>query len=186
MSLDRIEVKIPTPDGQPRVVALRPPTDDEWLAHHRARKITLDRTGSIEQGSLSIDHDLVKLLILDGSAEVDEYEAALIVKTISRSDVDSLECEAGKFTIRVTVGGVASEHTLKIPTAKQLMQYQRLTSVQDAGRGRTRVSVDLQGAVAMYQALADAPPESSILAKFQAISAAMGEFQRLMSGEENF
>ena len=184
MEIEKIELKIPTSDGSDKSIIIRVPDDEDWKKFYRERRIVLDRSGSLEKGNLSIEKEFISSLVESG--DFDEYEAAMLVKTLTKSEVISLEREGGIFNLRIVVSGIQSDHKLKIPTAKQLFKYQSLTVPQDIGRGRTRVIVNLPGAAEMYDQLAVDSAPCSILAKFQAISAVMSEFQDMIGGSENF
>jgi hypothetical protein len=116
--------------GEKRCV-VRFPTDREWCEHTRAqmtiRKILgRGRSVSDTSGSEQADAELFAAIHDDAAVEFDAIEAGGVLAKLQRADVDDVEREADSFRIRLKVmGGILTEHVLRMPTQKEIHDYNR-------------------------------------------------------------
>jgi hypothetical protein len=153
-----IEFVIPGEAGE-KIARLRFPTDQEWASRSMRKKIIQRNVGrgttQIEQIDYSnVDLEIFNLLKQEDSAEVDAYEAQMILDKISYAEVIEFETGAGEYIITLATAVGDTTHKLRIPSAKEIMQYRRgFARVSDLPHGKQQISINLEAVTPLYDAL---------------------------------
>ena len=125
----QISIKLNTPEGA-KTVTVRFPTDEEWTERQRRRKIIIKQLGrgiseTVLPGSEEADAELLAKLRVGDGPEIDGFEATRILEQLSQADVDDALQEAGAFRVLVRVPGGLTAHVLRMPSAKDVIEYPR-------------------------------------------------------------
>ncbi len=144
-----------------KVVNLRFPTDEEWIERQRKRKIIIKNLGrgmseTIVPASEDADAELLaKLRGGDDGAEVDGFEATRILEQLSQADVDDVTPEeGGAFRVTLRVPGGMTAHVMKMPSAKDVIQYRRaFARILDLPFNKQQLTVNLAAAGDLYKKL---------------------------------
>lgn len=153
-----IEFEIPGENGS-KVARLRFPTDQEWASRSMRKKIIQRNVGrgttQIEQVDHSnVDFDIFNQVKQEDSAEIDAYEAQMILDKIAYAEVIEFESGAGEYIITLATAVGDTTHRLRIPTAKEIMQYRRsFARVADLPHGKQQISINLEAVTPLYDAL---------------------------------
>ena len=154
----QISIKLNTPEGT-KAVTLRFPTDEEWVERQRRRKIIIKQLGrgiseTVIPGSEEADAELLAKLRVGEGPEVDAFEASRILEQLSQADVDDALQEAGAFRVLVRVPGGLTAHVLRMPSAKDVIEYRRaFARILDMPFNKQELTVNLGAAGALYQKL---------------------------------
>jgi len=155
----QIVFKIQSPEGA-KAVRLRFPTDEEWIERQRRRKIIIKQLGrgmseTIVPDSEEADAELVARLRRDDDGpEIDGFEATRILEELSRAEVDDVVAEGGDFRVTLRVPGAMTAHTLRMPTAKEIIQYRRaFARIVDLPFNKQQLSINLEAAADLYKKL---------------------------------
>ncbi|HWR50309.1 MAG TPA: hypothetical protein VN428_04335, partial [Bryobacteraceae bacterium] len=157
-----IALKLNTPEGA-KTVRVRFPSDDEWTARQRRRKVIVKNLGrgmseTSVAGSEEIDAALVGKIRLEeeNPVEVDPFEATRIIEQLSQAEVDDVVQAGGAFRVLTRVLGGTTTHVLKMPSAKNVIEYRRgfLRSV-DLPYGKQEITVNLGVAGTLYDKLSE-------------------------------
>jgi hypothetical protein len=155
----QVEIRLQAADGA-KTVKVRFPTDEEWIERQRRRKVIIKQLGrgvsettvaNVEEADAAL---LAKIRVDDGP-EVDPYEASQIIERLSQADVDDVASEGGGFRIALRVPGGTTAHVLRMPSAKDVIEYRRgFARILDMPYNRQELTVNLVAAGALYQKLA--------------------------------
>ncbi len=157
-----IALRLNTPSGV-KTVRVRFPSDEEWTARQRRRKVVVKNLGrgmseTSVAGSEEIDAALVAKIRVeeDNPTEVDAFEATRIIEQLSQAEVDDVVQAGGAFRVATRVLGGLTVHVLKMPSAKEVIEYRRgfLRSV-DLPYGKQEITVNLGAAASLYDRLCD-------------------------------
>jgi hypothetical protein len=194
-----INVKLQSPDGTTRPVAIRFPSDEEWMDRQRRRKVIIKSLGrgmseTVPPETADDDAQLLKRLLVEEGPEVDGYEATRILDQLADCDVDDVQAEGGAYRVTTRVLGGMTAHLLRMPTAKEILHYRRgFVRVIDLPYNRQSVTINMTAAGDLYRDLrqkaegyaGDAVPivHQAIVVKavIDAVEAACG-----VAGTENF
>ncbi len=158
-----IALKLNTPDGV-KTVRVRFPSDEEWTARQRRRKVIVKNLGrgmseTTVAGSEEIDAALVAKIRVEQESpvDIDPFEATRIVEQLSQAEVDDVVQAGGAFRVTTRVLGGATVHVLTMLSAKDVIEYRRgfLRSV-DLPYGKQEITVNLGVAGALYERLCEA------------------------------
>jgi hypothetical protein len=153
-----IEIQLRGPDGIKKV-KVRFPTDEEWIERQRRRKIIIKHLGrGISETTVpnaeEVDAALFAKIRLDNGDELDAFEAARIIEQLGQADVDEVLEEAGGFRVVLRVPGGMTEHVLRMPSAKDVIEYRRgFARVLDLPYNRQELTVNLAAAGELYKKL---------------------------------
>jgi hypothetical protein len=154
-----IQIKLQSAEGV-KTITVRFPTDEEWIERQRRRKIIIKQLGrgmseTIIPDSEDIDADLLsRLRNGDGGAEVDGFEATRILEQLGEAEVDDVLPEAGAFRVLMRVPGAITTHILRVPTAKEIIQYRRaFARVLDLPFNKQQLTVNMGTAAELYKKL---------------------------------
>ncbi len=129
----------------------------------RRRKVIVKNLGrgmseTTVAGGEEVDAALVAKIRLEeeNPVEVDPFEAARIVEHLSQAEVDDVVAASGSFRVSTRVLGGITTHLLKMPSAKDVIEYRRgfLRSV-DLPYGKQEITVNLAAAGALYKKLSE-------------------------------
>ena len=154
----QISIKLNTPEGT-KAVTVRFPTDEEWVERQRRRKIIIKQLGrgiseTVIPGSEEADAELLAKLRVGDGPEVDGFEATRILEQLSQADVDDALQEAGAFRVLVRVPGGLTAHVLRMPSAKDVIEYRRaFARILDLPFNKQELTVNLGAAGTLYQKL---------------------------------
>jgi hypothetical protein len=148
-----IEISMRTATGKVPV-SVRWPSDEEWIQHHKKRKIFLRQLGrgatetELETGEA--DLKLYETIRIDGAPPLTLGEASKIVKAISTVDVLNVDLGAAEavVTLRILTGDV--KHTVKIPTMDQVREFQRATHVINLPYNRQEIRASLDAGARLW------------------------------------
>lgn len=156
-STQDIEVRLPSPEG-PKEVVVRFPSDEELIARMSAQKTIVRNLGRgkaiTEPASATekIDFDLFNKIKVSG-ADLDEYEAQRLMGKLLRAEVTDARREGPKFVVELDTAGGKTLHTLRMPTAKQVIEYRRaVVSIIDCRRHQ-EIRMNLAASQDLYDKL---------------------------------
>ncbi len=158
-----VALKLNSPGGI-KTVRVRFPSDEQWIARQRHRKVVVKNLGrgmseTTVAGGEEVDAALVAKTRVEeeNPAEVDAFEAARIVEQLSQAEVDDVVPEGGSFRVITRVLGGTTAHLLKMPSAKDVFEYWRgfLRSI-DLPYGKQEITVNLPAAGILYKKLSEA------------------------------
>lgn len=153
--------KINLPGPEKKSVTVRYPTDAQWCDRQKARKAIVKNLGRGQSETTSQPGDEKDLEILASIAETDitgwdGSEAAQVLDFLSKARVDDVEAEGTVYTIVLDVLGGVTRHSLRMPTAKQLVEYRRgLYRMIDLPHNKQEIRVNLQAAGDFYDLVKD-------------------------------
>ena len=154
----QVEIKLQSAEGS-KTVTVRFPTDEEWVERQRRRKIIIKQLGrgvseTVVPGSEDADAELLAKLRVGDGPEVDAFEASRILEQLSQADVDDVIPEAGAFRVLVRVPGGLTAHVLRMPSAKDVIEYRRaFARILDLPFNKQELTVNLGAAGSLYQKL---------------------------------
>jgi len=156
----QIAAKLRSAEGV-KTIAIRFPTDDEWIERQRKRKVVIKQLGRgksetiVPPGSEEVDAEFVaRLRDGAGGPEIDAFEASRILEDISRADVDDVIPEGGAFRILLRVPGGTTAHVLAMPSAKDIIQYRRaFARVLDGPFNQQELTINLGATAELYKRL---------------------------------
>jgi len=157
-SQKEIHVQLRFADGA-RTVKVRFPTDEEWIERQRRRKIIIKQLGrGVSETTIpnaeEVDAGLFRKIRIDEGDEVDAYEASRIIEQLSQAEVDDVLAEGAAFRILLRVPGGTAVHVLRMPSAKDVIEYRRsFARILDLPFNRQELTVNLAAAGALYQKL---------------------------------
>ena len=154
----QVEIRLRSAEGT-RTVTVRFPTDEEWTERQRRRKVIIKQVGrgvseTVIPGSEEADGELLAKLRIGDGPEVDGFEATRILEQLSQADVDDVIPEAGAFRVVTRVPGGLTTHTLRMPSAKDVIEYRRaFARILDLPFNKQELTVNLAAAGNLYQKL---------------------------------
>jgi hypothetical protein len=157
-SQKEIHVQLRSAEGA-RTVRVRFPNDEEWIERQRRRKIIIKHLGrGVSETTIpnaeEVDAALFAKIRLDDGDELDAYEASRIIEQLGQADVDEVLEEAGGFRVVLRVPGGMTEHVLRMPSAKDVIEYRRgFARILDLPFNRQELTVNLAAAGTLYQKL---------------------------------
>lgn len=131
-------ISIPGPDGEV-AYRVRFPTDAEWCTRARRliavrRNLGRDATQTEYRDELPIGLELVEKLLAEGSPKPDEWDAKTILDELQLCELSPETGQADTFyLVEMKVLRATVRHRLKVPTQKQIGEYNR-ESLRATGR----------------------------------------------------
>jgi hypothetical protein len=142
----------------PATVTLRYPTDTELLERNAKRSIIITKLGRGEtQTSIeteAADHALYQKIAVGAAPELSPAEASKLLESLLRADVSGGDAEGDEVTVKLlVVGGVETSHTLRCPTAEEVINYRKgAYRYSELPFNRSRLRVNLEAAARYYDA----------------------------------
>jgi hypothetical protein len=135
-------------------ITVRWPSDEEWGAHRKRRKIMQRQLGrgatetEIETGEA--DAKLYDAIKLNGAPPLSVAEATRIVDTIATCDVLNvdLHAEDAEVQLQTLMGEV--KHTVRIPTMDQVRTLQRSTRLITLPYNRQEIKTNLETSTLLW------------------------------------
>ena len=158
-----VALQLRTPAGV-KTVKIRFPTDEEWTERQRRRKIIIKQLGrgiseTVIPHSEDVDAALFAKIRAGEGPEVDPFEASRILEQLSQADVDDVVPEAGAFRVVLRVPGGLTEHVVRMPSAKDVIDYRRgFARVLDLPFNKQELTVNLGAAGAPVEGMV--PPSA--------------------------
>ena len=153
-STTEVEVKIPSPDGA-KTAVLTFPEDQAWIDRMRSQRMTIRNLGRGKSTTevadfSSADKQLFDSIKVSGD-DFDAYEAQRAIAKLAQAEVEEGERDGNAFSIPIrTIAGMTT-HVLRIPSQKELNDYQkRSVSIVDGRHGRQEVKINLQASGDLY------------------------------------
>lgn len=152
------------PDGKRVSVSI--PSDADWTTWRRAKKILQKDIGrrqfQMEPGKPEkADLDLFRKIqhVDDGAerVELDEAEASYVIAKLSECDVtEQPERNGSEYVVRMKVlGKLFVTHTLRVPTVREMMDYERNRNSLTFGQyGTQEIRINYRAAGDLYDKLA--------------------------------
>lgn len=114
-------------------VVTRYPTDQEWADRSRAIKTSTSKiakgTQTKSTGVEEADAALLAILRVSG-ADTDEFEANALIGKLMKAEAAEARAVPEGFEIVVSVvGGIATRHTLRVPSERELRAYRKAAFV---------------------------------------------------------
>ena len=154
----QVEIKLQSAEGT-KTITVRFPTDEEWVERQRRRKIIIKQLGrgiseTVIPSSEDADAELLAKLRVEDGPDVDAFEASRILEQLGQADVDDVVPEAGAFRVLVRVPGGITAHVLRMPSAKDVIEYRRaFARILDLPFNKQELTVNLGAAGTLYQNL---------------------------------
>lgn len=132
-----------------KTIAVSFPTDEQLVqrmakSKTQVRSIGRGKTVTESNGNEKIDLDLFNKIKTAESTDLDEYEAARVINRLTRVEVLEAQREGNQYTVTLDVPGGQTIHTVRMPSAKQVMNYKRaVVSVIDGRRGAQEIRLNL-------------------------------------------
>lgn len=151
-----VDIRIPTAEGT-KHVKVRFPTDEEIERRQRLRKVFIKDLGR-GQSETSIPSDesdlqLFQAIRLEGD-DLDAHEASLVIQQLTMAEAFDAQREGNAFRVSLRVPGTETEHLLKIPTQRQIMEFRRnSTRVINLPFGRKEIRINFGPARELYDSL---------------------------------
>ena len=135
-------------------ITVRWPTDEEWAAHRRRRRLLQRQLGrgatETEIESSDADSRLYEAIKLNGAPPLSLAEAGKVVETIATCDVVDvrLGADAAEIDLNTLMGPVT--HTVKIPTMDQVKTLQRSTKFITLPYNRQEIRANLDSSAGLW------------------------------------
>lgn len=177
-----LAIRLRTPGGV-KTVRVRFPSDDEWIERQRRRKVIVKQLGrgvseTMIPGSEDADATLLAKIRTEDTPEVDPFEATQVVDQLAQADVDDVVPSGDSFRVTVRVLGGTVTHVVKMPSAKDVVEYRRgFARVLDLPHNRQELTINLAPAGALYKKLSQSTEgyagEAPIIHQAVAVKAAI-------------
>ncbi len=155
-----VALNLRTPGGV-KTVRVRFPTDEEWIARQRRRKVIVKQLGrGISETTIPNSEDadaalLAKIRVAEPDApEVDPFEASRVIEQLGQAEVDDVVQIGDGFEVALRVLGGTVTHFLRMPSAKDVFEYRRgFARVLDLPYNRQELMINLAPAASLYKRL---------------------------------
>jgi hypothetical protein len=157
-------IKLPSPEGVKKVSVAFPSATD-WYEWRRKKRITqrdLGRRSSQidpskpEQADVDLFRKIVRTAEDASPVEVDESEAFFIVNKLAECEVtERPERDGNTFVLRLKIfGKLETIHRLRVPTMREMMDYERQRSAVTFGQyGTQEIRINFQASAELYDRL---------------------------------
>jgi hypothetical protein len=158
----KAEIGLTIQGEPPKKIVVRVPTDSEFIAWRRKKKVVQKDLGrrkfQMEQSKPEpCDLALVSAIRVDKDGpSIDEAEAIHIIGRLTECDVPNRpDREGSAYVIAMKVmRRLATSHTLRIPSVKEQMDYERMRSSVIFGQyGQQEIRINFQAAAELYDKL---------------------------------
>jgi hypothetical protein len=135
-------------------ITVRWPTDEEWSAHRKRRKLIQRQLGrgqtETELESGDADARLYEAIKLNGAPPLSTGEASRIVESISQCDVTDVRLNADDADVEIlTVMGTV-KHSVRIPSMDQIKTLQRSTKFLTLPYNRQEIRSNLESSAGLW------------------------------------
>ncbi len=155
-----VAVNFKTADGI-KTVRVRFPSDEELTARQKRCKVIVKQLGRQTSTTTvtpmeDLDYDLAMTLRPGDkdAVQIDKFEAAKIVETLSLAKVTDVREEPGGYAVDIRVPGGKVTHHLKMPMEADKAEFRRaFANVVDLPYGQQSITINLAVADPIYQRL---------------------------------
>jgi len=135
-------------------ITVRWPTDEEWSAQRKRRKIFQRQLGrgvsEAEIDTAEGDAKLYDAIKLNGAPPLDSAEATRIIDAIQRAEVMGVELRAADAEVEMDTMAGAVKHILTIPTMAQVRALQKTSHLINLQYNRQQIIASLESAAALW------------------------------------
>ena len=135
-------------------IPVRWPTDEEWGAHRKRRKILQRQLGrgmtETEIDTAEADAKLYQAIALNGAPPLSVGEASRIVDTLATCEVLGVDLHAEDAEVQLTTMMGEVKHTVRIPTMDEVRTLQRSTRLISLQYNRSEISTNLDSAATLW------------------------------------
>lgn len=157
----KAEIGLTIQGEQPKKVIVRLPTDSEFIGWRRKKKVVQKDLGrrkfQMEQSKPEpCDMALVNAIRIDKDGPaIDDSEAVHIIGRLTECEVPNRpDREGSAYVIKMKVmRKLATSHTLRIPSVKEQMDYERMRSSVIFGQYGQEIRMNFQAAADLYDKL---------------------------------
>lgn len=148
-----------------RRVSVSMPSDTEWIEWRRKKKIQQKDLGrrsfqmessKPEQADTDLFNKINRGAAIEGAAPVDEAEAFYVINKLAECEVrEQPERDGSQFVIQMRVlGKLDTTHVLRVPSMKEMMDYERTRSSVTFGQyGTQEIRINYRAAADLYEKL---------------------------------
>lgn len=135
-------------------VTVRWPSDEEWAAHRKSRRILQRQLGrgatenEIESGDA--DSRLYEAIRFNGAPPLSAGEAGKVVETIAQCDVLDVRLGADEAEVDLQTPMGEVKHTVKIPNMDQVKALQRTTKFITLPYNRQEIRANLDASAVLW------------------------------------
>ena len=135
-------------------ITVRWPTDEEWGAHRKRRRIVQRQLGrgmtETEIDATEADVKLYEAIKMNGAAPLSVAEASRVVDTLSTCDVLGVDLQADDAEVQLTTLMGAVKHIVRIPTMDEVRALQRSTRLISMQYNRSEIRTNLEASAALW------------------------------------
>ena len=134
------------------------PSDAQWCERTRKLKIIQTSLGrgkfrTTAENAQRVNSELFRK-VSQPDVEIDEAEASYVIDQLERCSVESAELDGQIFAVALTVQGqFPTQHRLKAPRQKLIVEYRRALLDETFGRGKSEIRSKLEPAGELYDAV---------------------------------
>jgi hypothetical protein len=146
-----------TASAGPASVVVRWPTDEEWTANRRQRKVMMQSLGrgvneQIPVDSGAADLKLYELIKLNGAPPLTGGEATRVVDAIAACDILGVDLGAADADVQLQIITGGARHFLKVPTIDQVTAMQKTTRMLNLQYGRFELRANIEASARLWDA----------------------------------
>ena len=135
-------------------ITVRWPTDDEWAAHRRRRKLIRHELGrgasENEIDNAEGDIKLWEVIHTNGAPPLTGAEASQVIDTLARCEVTGVDLGANEAEVRMLTAWGTVKHVLRIPTYEEVRKLERTTRMISMPYGRFQIHSYLEPGAALW------------------------------------
>jgi hypothetical protein len=188
-----ITLRLISADGD-RSVTVSFPTDEQLERRQRGRKLIIKDLGrgmtdTDIRTNEELDLEIMSEIKREG-VEIDGAEAISILDRLQESEVVDVEREGSCYRIHLRVPGIVTEHLLRIPTQREIMDQRRQAiRVISLPHGRREIRTNLKASAELYASLCTERvgyaegTATPVTHRAAAVNAAISELEREIAQE---
>lgn len=135
-------------------ITVRWPTDEEWAAHRRRRKIFQKSLGrgatETDIDSAEADAKLYEAIKQNGAPPLSTGETNYVIDQISQCDVSNVELHAQDAEVQLSIPMNEVKHIVRIPTMDEVRALQRANRLISLPYGRSEIRTSLEPSAALW------------------------------------
>ena len=173
----------------PRMATVRMPSDQQWIERQRKRPIEVRQLGRGRSETKvrecrEEDLRIYNEIRLDGSPDLDQYEASAILSSLARAEMVSVERREDGYLVKIqTVAGVFAP-ILKGPSAKDGQIYAETRSRILNKRGVEEIFINLNAGAVLFDSCSMQTYSVPIIWKAAAAAVLLDEIEAGFAGDD--